>query len=527
MNRYKITVLHTLVIFIVLLSLPLPSFASTRTAIVVGNNEGLNSEVTLQYAESDARKIAKVLVELGSFKASQVHVLLGKDPAALKRVLRATQDSGAPGDGDQLFFYYSGHGDGKTLHMSGQRVAIAELRAMLPSSSAGLSVVLIDSCQSGEVTRTKGAKRSAPFNINLIQDPNVEGSIIITSSSSDEVSQESDTLQGSFFTHYWVAGLYGQADENRDKLVTLEEAYRFAHYQTVDRTISSHAGVQHPSYRFALSGQGNIVLANLHGSTATIRINSRKGGRYFVLDPQNRLVLTELRTSAGQAQLNLPPGTYRIRKREKNRFLIHDVSLRAGESAELEDSDMRVVPYSKQTNKGGNALPFGVHYHGPLAKIGRRSPTIDEMSVGANYTLGYSLLRRHLLVRPRLRVLIAEVDELVTSASHHEYNFGASVGLVMSAGPFQLSTGLDGGLVLFHQRGQEVKIQGVSPSGVLPLGLEIGAFAELALPISDGVSLLGYGRGGLQIFSRQEQLDMSSLVEVGVGLQFMTDSYFF
>ncbi len=497
--------------------------ASTRIAIVVGNNKGLAHEVTLQYAESDAQKISKVLVDLGSFEHGNVHLLLGKRTEELKASLQELLAETTAASGDQVFFYYSGHGDGKNLHMAGQRVAIADIRGALGVSEDGLRVLIIDSCQSGEVTRSKGAARSPPFEINLLQDPNVDGSIVITSSSPDEVSQESDDLQGSFFTHYWVAGLYGQADENHDRLVTLEEAYRFAHFQTVDRTISSKGGVQHPSYRFALAGEGNVVMANLHRSTATIQIETAgPDGRYFILDPKKRLVLTELRQSSGSARIELPPGKYRIRKREKNRYLIHDVSLSSGQVVSVTDASMRVVQYSKQTKKGGGTL-FGIHQHGPHALFGWRSPTVDGMTVGQDISLGYQLEWGQVFLRPRLKILFAEIDEGLRSSRLNEYNFGGALGLTLSASSFEIAVALDGGLVLFDQDTEVNKLQGVSPNGVIPLGLEGSTFAELSYPVARGLSVIGFGRAGLQIFSQAGQVETSPVLEGGVGVRFLTE----
>lgn len=517
MDRLRIALFSTLMMVVLISS----AAAATRTAIVVGNNEGLAHEVTLQYAESDAKKISKVLVDLGSFDSRNVHLLLGKRTDELKKSLGDLLADTATERGDQVFFYYSGHGDGKNLHMAGRRIAIDEIRGALGRSKDGLRVVIIDSCQSGEVTRSKGAKRSPAFDLNVIQGQNVDGSIIITSSSPDEVSQESDDLQGSFFTHYWVAGLYGQADENQDRLVTLEEAYRFAHFQTVDRTIASKGGVQHPSYRFALAGEGNIVMANLHWSTATIQISTGPDGRYFIVDPRNRLVLTELRQKSGSARIELPPGKYRIRKREKNRYLVYDLSLSAGQMVSVADADMRVVAYSNQTKKGGGGTLFGTHRHGPYALYGWRSPIVDGMTVGQDFSLGYQLEWGQLFLRPRLRILLAEIDEGRQRLRHNEYNVGGALGLTLSASPFEVAVGVDGGLVLFDQDAEVIKLQGVN--GVVPLGLEGSVFAELSYPVAKGLSVIGFGRAGLLIFRQDENIETSPVFEGGFGLRFLVE----
>jgi uncharacterized caspase-like protein len=56
------------------------------------------------------------------------------------------------------------------------------------------------------------------------------GEVVITSSSADELSQESDEVGGSYFTHYLLSGLRGAADTSGDGEVTLDEAYRYVYY---------------------------------------------------------------------------------------------------------------------------------------------------------------------------------------------------------------------------------------------------------------------------------------------------------
>src|ERR1051325_4100360 len=86
-----------------------------RLAIVLGNNQGLSGDVPLRFAESDASKVARALVDLGGFRSDEVHLILGTTPAALRDRLARLPSAG---DGEVLF-YYSGHADPRRLHMSG------------------------------------------------------------------------------------------------------------------------------------------------------------------------------------------------------------------------------------------------------------------------------------------------------------------------------------------------------------------------------------------------------------------------
>ena len=47
-----------------------------------------------------------------------------------------------------LFVYYSGHGDADTLHLSGSRLPLDELRGLVSGSAAAVRVLVIDACRS-------------------------------------------------------------------------------------------------------------------------------------------------------------------------------------------------------------------------------------------------------------------------------------------------------------------------------------------------------------------------------------------
>ena len=70
----------------VLLGLPAAA-DSRRLAIVVGNNAGSAELTPLRYAESDAGKMARVLVELGDVGVDDVMLLQGRKVAELEQQL--------------------------------------------------------------------------------------------------------------------------------------------------------------------------------------------------------------------------------------------------------------------------------------------------------------------------------------------------------------------------------------------------------------------------------------------------------
>ncbi len=498
-----------------------------RLAVVVGNNQGMADELDLRYSERDAEKVGRVLMDLGGYEPHQVHVLLGETAATVEELLEqvsfdSLDEDGLSDDELVLFFYYSGHSDQQHLHLSGTRLEIGQLKRSLEGTGARLNILVLDSCHSGAVTRAKGATLGPAYDIDFVAEPDVEGQIVITSSSADEISQESDRLEGSFFTHHLVSGLYGAADANEDSLVTLEEAYRYAHYRTVEHTIQSRGGVQHPSYRFDLAGQGNVVLANLGRSTARVEIvASPPAGEYYVLDVDNQLVLTEIHApSNGSATVALPPGPYRIRKREPHRFLVHDVVAKAGSTVRVRDGNMEAVPYGDEGIKGGAQRL--VSRHGPAVSMTLRNGLIPEMGPAWGFRLGYPLGGAVLFVEPTLGLRFVRLDDEGSTSMHNELDVGVGLGGRSSADRgLRWSIGAEASLLFFDALPALSFTEAATPpAGAIPMGLQFGVRGRMGIRLASPAVLFVAGNGGIALFAQDGVTRVTPVFGLGLGVSF-------
>ncbi|MFL5388196.1 MAG: caspase domain-containing protein [Myxococcales bacterium] len=501
--------------------------ASERIAILVGNNRGLPGEVGLRYAESDAQKIGKALTDLGGFDPGEIHSLFGGSADEVRALLKKLS---RPSAGPSLsLFYYSGHGDAAGLHLSGTTLPFDELRDLLGGLGGKVSLSLIDSCASGAMTRAKGAHPGPSYDIDVLRDPALEGRIVITSSSEDEIAQESDRLEGSFFTYYWVSGLYGAADANGDNLVTLEEAFRFAHYRTLERTIESRVGVQRPSFALALAGQGQLVLANLSHSSARLEVaRGSKTGQYFVLDSDKRLLLTEIATSGnGPAAIRVPPGKYRVRKREEAGSLVVDVTVGAGQVRTIEDADMAMLPYEEQVGKGD----AGAHLvQEPQLSAGIRSGLHRGIGLGLDLRAAYRVSAGKWFVQPEVELVQATLVDAGRRFRHSETTLGFAGGLQSWAGPLHLAAGPEVGLVLFDdvlERAEAApaaagppgsKPPESAPQGIVPIGFRAGVFAQAALRTVDRLFLTLDVAPGVVLYRNEGRRASSAVVGGGLGL---------
>jgi hypothetical protein len=342
------------------LLLPAASLAKTvKVAVVIGNNRGHDPARTLRFAERDARKIRGVLTELGGFKPDNVMLLQAQTArqvwAALRRAEERVKQLGRqPGVRSLLVIYYSGHADGDVIELGSTTLSYDRLTRFLRSSSADVRLAFVDSCRSGKLVASKGGRRGRAYPIKAIDEIASRGFALITSSSEDELSQESAEVRGSYFTHYLVSALRGAGDASGDGNVTLDEAYWYTYRHTVGRTSKSIEGPQHPMYDFKLSGRGAIVLTSTQRGKTTLTVTSRHGGRVVVLDSQAESSVAEGDLSAGEpTRLALAPGAYHV-------YLLDDGSARRawvvlgeGMNVRLADPDFVKHSLERGVAKGG------------------------------------------------------------------------------------------------------------------------------------------------------------------------------
>jgi hypothetical protein len=313
--------MRTLCLLALLLAAATPARADESSAatyaIVVGSNAGGPGQTDLRYAEDDARRVGKLLVDLGGYKDDQVDIVVHPTPAQLLTQITRLSDKleadKVDGKQSRVFFYYSGHARAEALDLGKEQLALAELRSKLFALPTQLTVVVLDACQSGAFSRVKGATPAADFSFNSRQQLDATGIAVLASSSGSELSQESDQLKSSYFTHHLLVGMRGASDANRDGLVTIDEAYRYAYHQTLLATAETAVGGQHVSLEVDLKGHGEVPLAFPRAATAHIELPGTLEGRTLVEDKKSNTVIAETYKAKGAAvRIAVAPGEYRV-----------------------------------------------------------------------------------------------------------------------------------------------------------------------------------------------------------------------
>ena len=452
------------VLGVLILGTPARAWAAVeRYAIVIGNDQGERDETTLRYAETDAQKVYDVLRDLGGFRPENMVLLQGQDADAVQRVIIATNDRirlrASPSDEAILLVYYSGHADAEALHLGGDRLETRRVRQLVRGSSADVRILMLDSCRSGALTRVKGGTQAPPFEIGVDQRLAGEGVIFLTSASANEDAQESDGLRGSFFTHYFVSGLVGAADQNEDGSVTLEEAYAYAYENTLRATSRTLAGVQHPTFQLDLRGRGGVVLTRLHqASRSRGTLSFPRGKTYLVLaGDANGAVVAEVGVRDRSRVLDLEAGRYFVRGRARDYLLEGTVRIRVGQTTVVQDGGLERIEYARLARKGESDRKVA---HGPVVGYQMRTPLWKGARLCHGARLGYAVEQRWLSITSRVGFCRSGFRNGTLSANADELDIDTIVSHVFDVPVVSIGVGVGGGLSWLRQT---FETRGVAP----------------------------------------------------------------
>lgn len=219
----------------------------TNYALIVAVGRYRDPKVSpLKYAENDARKLYQVLTNprTGIFKPKNVTVL-ANEKATGKNIKFKLDDmvAKAKHKEDLVLVFYAGHGftypnkadtywltyDTIVGDREGNRIkwtafSNLELAKILADIKANKIVFFIDACfSSGMVNKQAGVRGLE----NYIGTTAGKDYVIMTSSQADQLSYESPKLRHGLFSYFLAKGLSGEADENFDGVVDLEELWPF------------------------------------------------------------------------------------------------------------------------------------------------------------------------------------------------------------------------------------------------------------------------------------------------------------
>jgi hypothetical protein len=413
--------MRCLAVLLVLLGTRPAAAEVKRYALLVGANQGRPHEVSLRFAESDVDAVAETLRRVGGYPSERIVRLLAPTAERVRGALLdlnlAIQEQVRAGHEAVLFVYYSGHADGQFLHLGGTDLSLSDdLGKLVRLSPAKLKILLVDACRAGSLTRVKGGRQVAPFQIGVQDQLRNEGYAIITSSSAGEDAQESDALRSSIFTHHFLTALRGTADVNHDGQVTLGEAYAYAYEQALRTSMTTVVGSQHATFDYDLRGRADPVLADLRSARDQAQLVLPMAGEYLILSADGATTLMEANAKAPRTTLVLPPARYQVQLRTRTNVYRGDVALQAGQSTPLAERTLTPVPLAHVVRKGATEASLA---QGPTVAALMHGPLGDQFSPMLGAQLGWAFELPHVTLLPRIGLSGGRSLDPGSDVAHH------------------------------------------------------------------------------------------------------------
>ncbi|MFH1115192.1 MAG: caspase family protein [Pseudomonadota bacterium] len=245
-------------------------------AVVVGVAKYSNPKIPrLTVSDKDARDFAEFLkTQKDVFKDTHVKVMLNEEATKTEVTKQLYYELRKAGKDDTVILFFSGHGaddprkpgdffflthEADPENLEGTAVKMNGLD-FLQKLDANRVVLIADSCHAGGFSRNTTKALEPSIQAFMREFGRSSGRAILSSSKPDEYSVEKPGFENSVFTHFLIKGLKGEADGNRDGVVTLREAYDYVYDSTKDET----NGVQHPQFEGKVVGSFPVsVLGKL------------------------------------------------------------------------------------------------------------------------------------------------------------------------------------------------------------------------------------------------------------------------
>ncbi len=213
-------------------------------AVVVGIGRYKHMPV-LKYTDDDAYHIYAFLKspEGGALPDEQIRILIDEDATRMKIMSAMRQTFLKADENDVVLLYFSGHGlKGSFLPVDfdgfNNKLQHEDVQSVFNESKAKHKICFADACHSGTLTAMR-----APGNVLTNYYNAFEGSrggtALLLSSKGDEYSLEDQGLRQGIYSHFLIRGLKGEADSNRNKIVTIQELFNFVYKKVTTYTANA------------------------------------------------------------------------------------------------------------------------------------------------------------------------------------------------------------------------------------------------------------------------------------------------
>ncbi|MEP7340863.1 MAG: caspase family protein [Acidobacteriota bacterium] len=299
---------------------PLWETGGQAFALIIGVSkyQNLAEKYQLHYADADARSLYEFLTSRnGGFRPENVTLLTneqatrGQIEESLGKLHNVPKES-------LVLIFFAGHGEVIKARQEGAEqglllpydfqietpyasaVQMDTFNTFIKKIRARSIVVLTDACKSGTisdlVSRAQKGRNIAIKEFTESDPDDSQSSFILTAAAPTQNSLELENLRHGVFTYHLLEGLRGQADRDKNGLVTAGEIFRHVHARVLETTERQQEPENNTGYDAAIP----LAIVNEDG-LPEIR-------KWFESDPKVARLVSNFDETLRQNQLTTPQG---------------------------------------------------------------------------------------------------------------------------------------------------------------------------------------------------------------------------
>ena len=214
-------------------------------AVVIGISSYAHADVPrVDYAARDARLMREYLIKSMGYQPENIIMAVDEEAtqATFNRIFEGQLANFVIPGQSEVFVYYSGHGapdlddasayfvphDADPNYAAQTGYSLERFYDRLETLQAKELTVVIDACFSGASAGGMLIKQASPIFI-AVENPAalLLNGAVLTSSSGEEISSWHSDVGHGLFTYYFLKGLRGEADGDRNRQITSSEIFGY------------------------------------------------------------------------------------------------------------------------------------------------------------------------------------------------------------------------------------------------------------------------------------------------------------